>query len=332
MSDDRQALIAALLPPIRSHLLAGVLAFTQAACRIPGVTRIALIGSLATDKPDPRDADLLVTVADDADLTLLAAHGRKLLGHAQSRNCGGEVFLASPPGDYLGRTCPWKTCAPGIRMSCDAQHCGQRPYLHDDLRAIRLPRALIAAPPIELWPQVVAHATPPKDVEALLLAPLREQQALAPATPQRLGKAEPRYRFLLNPFRDRRFAVCPDCERRTLLRKVPLIIHVDPLNPVAVHKSCRYCPACNLLIAHQDEIEQHLAALFSQRAPELVGNNYLVLGTLDRDIWKRGAAAPLAIQEMVEHLHDFVEVLELRRTGVGETKVQALPPGRRPTQ
>jgi hypothetical protein len=297
-------------------LLAGVLAFTQAASRVSGVTRIALIGSLATDKPDPKDADVLVTVADDADLTLLAAHARKLLGHAQSRNRGGEVFLANLRGAYLGRTCPWKECRPGVRMSCDALHCGQRPYLHDDLRAIRLPRALIAAPPIQLWPQIVARVAPPEDVEALLLAPLREQQARPAAVPRRLGKAAPRYRFLLNPFRDRRFAICPNCERRTLLRKVPLVIHVDPLNPVAINKSCRYCPPCDLLIAHQDEIEQQLAVLFANRAPELIGNDYLVLGTLDRDVWKRGVAEPLAIEEMVEQLHDFVEVLELRRAGV----------------
>ncbi len=149
-----------------------------------------------------------------------------------------------------------------------------------------------------------------------LLAPLRQQQAQLPRPPKRLGKQSPRYRFLLNPYRDRRFAICPDCEGRTLLRKVPLVIHVDPLNPVVINKSCRYCPACDLLIAHQDEIEQQLAALFSKRAPEQIGNDYLVLGTLDRDVWKRGVAQPLAIQEMVEHLHDFVEVLELRPAGM----------------
>jgi hypothetical protein len=115
VQDDLQARIAALLPPIRAHLLAGVLAFTQAARRTPGVARIALIGSLATDKREPKDADVLVTVADDADLTLLAAHGRKLLGHGQSRNHGGELFLANPRGTYLGRTCPWTDCRPGIR-------------------------------------------------------------------------------------------------------------------------------------------------------------------------------------------------------------------------
>jgi hypothetical protein len=259
---------------------------------------------------------MLVTVADDADLTLLAAQGRKLLGHGQSRNRGGEVFLASPRGDYLGRTCPWKTCAPGIRMSCDAQHCGQRPYLHDDLGAIKLRPTLIAKPSIVLWPEIITHVAVPADVEALLLAPLREQQARPAAPSRRIGKGAPRYSFLLNPFRDRRFAICPNCEQRTLLRKVPLVIHVDPLNPVAIHQSCRYCPACDLLIAHQDEVEEQLAMLFSQRSPELIGNSYLVIGTLDRDIWKRSVAEPLAIQDLTEHLHDFVEVLELRRAGI----------------
>jgi len=80
----------------------------RAASRLPGVLRIALIGSLTTDEPDPKDADLLVTVADDADLAPLATLGRKLQGHAQSFNRGGEVFLADPRGNYLGRTCPWK--------------------------------------------------------------------------------------------------------------------------------------------------------------------------------------------------------------------------------
>jgi len=262
-----QAQIAALLPPIRAHLLAGVLAFTQAACRLSGVTRIALIGSLTTDKPDPKDVDVLVTVADDADLTLLAAQGRKLLGHAESRYRGADVLLANPAHDHLGCLCPSKRCGPGARAGCDALHCGQRPYLRDDLDAVRVPPSLIAAPPIELWPQVVTRVTVPADVEAGLLASLWQQQAQPPRPPKRLGKQSPRYRFLLNPFRDRRFAVCPNCEGRTLLRKVPLVIHVDPINPVAINKSCRYCPACDLLIAHQDEVEQQLAALFSKRGP-----------------------------------------------------------------
>src|ERR687884_7115 len=99
--------------------------------------------------------------------------GRKLQGHAQQRNRGGEMFLCAEEGAYLGRTCPWKDCRPFVRLRCDAQHCGLRPYLHDDLQVISLPRSLTSAPPIELWPQVIARVRVPDDVEQLLLAPLR---------------------------------------------------------------------------------------------------------------------------------------------------------------
>lgn len=154
---------------IRPHLLTGVLRFVRAARLIDGVVRIALIGSLTTNKPSPKDADLLVTVRDDADLASLAAVGRKLKGHAQQQNRGADIFLCAAEGVYLGRTCHWKECRPGVRLRCDAQHCGRRPFLHDDLQAITLPWQTIAAPPLVLWPQVLAHITIPADVERHLL-------------------------------------------------------------------------------------------------------------------------------------------------------------------
>lgn len=164
-----------LPPPARPRLIAEVLAFVRAACKLPGVTRIALLGALATDEPDPQDAELLVTVADDADLAPLATLGRKLAGHAQSFGRRGVVFLANPQGNCLGRTCPWRQCGPAIRLRCEAEHCGRRPYLHDDLEASQLPKALIAAPPIELWPQVVARVPVPGDLERDLMVPLVEE-------------------------------------------------------------------------------------------------------------------------------------------------------------
>ena len=129
-----------------------------------------------------------------------------------------------------------------------------------------------------------------------------------------IGKKPPRYSFILNPYQDVRFTSCPKCNRKTRLRKLPLVIHVNLLNPVALNKTCRYCPSCDLLIAHQDEIESLLAAMFSERKPEVIGNDYLVIGTLDRADWRRGVETPLTIQDMLEHLHDFKDHLffELR--------------------
>ena len=117
----------------RRQLLEGLREFVTAARRIEGVRRISVLGSMLTTKADPKDVDLLLVVTDDADLTPLAKCGRRLKGHAQSINRGADVFLADERGQYIGRTCHWRDCRPGIRASCDARHCGQRPYLHDDL-------------------------------------------------------------------------------------------------------------------------------------------------------------------------------------------------------
>src|SRR5438445_13688037 len=69
----------------------------------------------------------------------------------------------------------------------------------------------------------------------------------------RLGKQPPRYRFFLNPYQDARFSTCPQCTNKTKQRKLPLFLHIDPKQPLLLNKTCRYCPYCDLLIAHQDE-------------------------------------------------------------------------------
>jgi predicted nucleotidyltransferase len=157
---------------IRAVLLAEVRQFIERTRFFPGVRRIALIGSLATHKDDPKDADVLVTVDDDADLSQLATAGRRLKGHAQSRNSGADIFLADPGGNYIGRICHWRDCRPGIRASCDARHCGRRAFLHDDLDNITLDSSLIKLPPLELWPKIVRRVEIPSDVETQLVQPI----------------------------------------------------------------------------------------------------------------------------------------------------------------
>ncbi len=134
-------------------------------------------------------------------------------------------------------------------------------------------------------------------------------------TMTQLGKQPPRYRFFLNPYQDVRFTRCPQCDTRTLLRKLPLVIHVDPMQILSLNKTCHYCPRCDLLIAHQDDVEHFLASFFTEQMPDVVGNEYLVIGTLDRPAWKRGTQQQLTMQEMVEALHDFKEVVTFKLTG-----------------
>jgi hypothetical protein len=91
------------------------------------------------------------------------------------------------------------------------------------------------------------------------------------------GKLPPQYSFVLNPYPDMRVSNCPFCEHETDQRKIPLLIHVEPMHLIALNYTCRYCKACDLLIAHKHEIEHLLTSLFSQCDPEAVGNNYLII-------------------------------------------------------
>ena len=138
---------------------------------------------------------------------------------------------------------------------------------------------------------------------------MARQRTSAPRSVVRLGKLQPRYRFFLNPYSDVRFTTCPEGGGKTRQRKLPLVIHIDPLQLIALNKTCRYCSACDLLIAHQDQLEAWLAAFFSEHRPEIVGNDYLVLGTEDRPDWLRGMRTPLSPQDAFECLHDFREVV-----------------------
>lgn len=153
---------------VRAFLIAEAVRFIDRAVSAPGVRKIAIVGSLTTEKADPKDADILVTVDDDADLAALATAARKLKGAAQTRNKGADVFLANPRSQYIGRTCHWRECGPGIRVSCDAQHCGGRHYLNDDLEDVTLDPLLVKEPPIEVWPTVICRTTVPADLLPLL--------------------------------------------------------------------------------------------------------------------------------------------------------------------
>ena len=129
------------------------------------------------------------------------------------------------------------------------------------------------------------------------------------------GELPARYKFFLNPYSDIRFTRCPQCEGKTAQKKVPLMIHVDPHYPINLNYTCRYCPNCDILIAHQDEIEGQLYRLFSERAPEVIGNNYLVMGTTERAYWKEGFAKPHLPSETLANLHGFKEYLNFKTTG-----------------
>jgi ribosomal protein S27AE len=130
-----------------------------------------------------------------------------------------------------------------------------------------------------------------------------------------LGKQPPRYTFFLNPYTDARFTKCPKCGGKMAQRKLPIVIHVDDWGPLSLNKTCRFCSHCNLLVAHKDEIETVLAQFFEQQDAMLIGNDYLVIGTLDRRDWKRGVSDKITMEELIGLLHDFKDVVQFKFTG-----------------
>jgi len=77
----------------REALLDGLRRFVASARQIAGVRRIAILGSITTTKADPKDIDVLVVVADDADLAGLAKCSRRLQGHRRASIEARMYFL-----------------------------------------------------------------------------------------------------------------------------------------------------------------------------------------------------------------------------------------------
>ncbi len=155
---------------VREQILDAAYFFVSRAREIDGVRRIALLGSITTSKPSPKDLDLLVWLPDDLGLEALAALSRRTLGRVnQTGNRRGcDVFVADVANRYLGRICMWRTCEPYVRQSCFAEHCGRRKFLKDDLQDIALSATLIHAPPVGVWPSIVLRREVPSDVRRFL--------------------------------------------------------------------------------------------------------------------------------------------------------------------
>jgi len=144
---------------------------------------------------------------------------------------------------------------------------------------------------------------------------------------KRLGSLPPRYGFILNPYPDQRVWHCPLCERKTGQHKMPLLIHVDPLHLIALNYTCRFCRGCDLLIGQKHDIERLLTELFRRSDPAVIGNVYLIIGTVETRAWREGVAHPKSIAEMLPHAREFATYYhELRLTRPGYYRVDQEPP------
>ena len=85
----------------RDRLIVLVFEFLKECIKINGISRISIIGSLATIKEHPKDADILLNIADDLELKYLAKISRRLQGKTGELNSGADIFVADLNNKYL---------------------------------------------------------------------------------------------------------------------------------------------------------------------------------------------------------------------------------------
>ena len=126
-----------------------------------------------------------------------------------------------------------------------------------------------------------------------------------------------RHYFFLNPYEDAAFTKCPKCESNTRIRKFPLVIHIDPQQLLFLNKKCRYCVKCDLIIAKKSELQSLMVASFEESKPEIIGNNYLVMGVAERKDWLEAKKGKMPQGETIERILVFKDVLNFEPVHAG---------------
>ncbi len=124
-----------------------------------------------------------------------------------------------------------------------------------------------------------------------------------------LGNLKPMHMFFLNPYEDSRFTKCPKCMNKTKIRKHPFAIHIDPNVIMTLNMSGPYCPTCDLIILHKDKVETLLTLTFEMQQPDILGNDYLIIGVVEREYWRKASKKGGTYQELFDNLHDFKKVV-----------------------
>jgi hypothetical protein len=123
-----------------------------------------------------------------------------------------------------------------------------------------------------------------------------------------------RYTFALNPYTNDRFGICPRCKGATAELVTALVFYVAPGLALTMRCPCRHCAACDLLIAHQADVERTIEQENGGVPPDLIGHDFQAIGTMDLADWERSRNKPYTIQQLQACLYPFRQELELIQT------------------
>ena len=77
------------------------------------------------------------------------------------------------------------------------------------------------------------------------------------------------------------------------------------------------CVACDMLIVHQNELEPLIRARLSNAEGSGRPPDYLVLGTVDSRVWRRGLTGGVSFDELLRNMADFSRHMQIEQSGRG---------------
>jgi hypothetical protein len=84
------------------------------------------------------------------------------------------------------------------------------------------------------------------------------------------------------------------------VRKVPLVVHVEEFGLALVGKTCQLCLRCGTPVAHKADLDSVLRTIVDIPSPK-----YVVLGTIDTRVYRRGLLGGASLDDVKEHMADF---------------------------
>lgn len=113
--------------------------------------------------------------------------------------------------------------------------------------------------------------------------------------------------FFLNTSTYARYTRCPECGEPMKQRVRYLTVFIEPNVMVLTRQQCRYCPNDDLLIAQADLIQPYLEHALQQVDPAMIGNDYVVVGDVPSQAYRRRPDGPLDPEWVKAHTIMFRE-------------------------